>query len=267
MVLSGSEDLQSVLEPLYTTMECLISNFPSFLLKAATLSTDTVLSSNAFHKSTTLALKNFCHSVPFLFLNNLYLCTRVTLLGANSKNLSHCIDSFPVILKYNFLFRFRKSSLRNAADLYQMVARGLSEAKPLWRREGGRESQLRNACQRRSLSGCQREGVATKKRLSEAKPLWSEGAIAGEREGGERSERDGHRCKYRQHRRNLNTSPEARGLPQSEGHSRSYSLYSPLSMSLIFWPCLSVCFALYHIAVDQSKLCFFVSSLPAFLNF
>src|SRR6218665_1681929 len=50
------------------------------------------------------------------------------------------------------------SSLRNAADLYQMVARGLSEAKPLWRREGGRESQLRNACQRRSLSGCQREG-------------------------------------------------------------------------------------------------------------
>src|SRR6218665_2609499 len=88
MVLSGSEDLQSVLEPLYTTMECLISPFPSFLLKAVTLSTDTVLSSNAFHKSTTLALKKFCPSVPFLFLNNLYLCPRVTLLGANSKNLS-----------------------------------------------------------------------------------------------------------------------------------------------------------------------------------
>src|SRR6218665_4191834 len=34
-------------------------NFPSFLLKAVTLSTDTVLSSNAFHKSTALALKNF----------------------------------------------------------------------------------------------------------------------------------------------------------------------------------------------------------------
>src|SRR6218665_996475 len=67
-----------------------------------------------------------------------------------------------------------------------MVARGLSEAKPLWRREGGRESQLRNACQRRSLSGCQREGVATKERLSEAKPLWREGGReGGEREGGE----------------------------------------------------------------------------------
>src|SRR6218665_2435481 len=98
MVLSGSEDLQSVLEPLYTTMECLISQFPSFLLKAVTLSTDTVLSSNAFHKSTTLALQNVCPSVPFLFLNNLYLCPRVTLLVANSKNLSNCIDSFPVII-------------------------------------------------------------------------------------------------------------------------------------------------------------------------
>src|SRR6218665_1243446 len=127
-----------------------------------------------------------------------------------------------------------------------MVARGLSEAKLLWRREGGRESQLRNACQRRSLSRCQREGVATKERLSEAKPLWREGGRErrGKRvRGGERSERDGHRCKYRQHRRNLNTSPEARGLPQSEGHYRSYSFYSPLSMPLIFWPCLSVCFA------------------------
>src|SRR6218665_3969088 len=63
-----------------------------------TLSTETVLSSNSFHKSTTLALKNFCPIVPFLFLNNLYLCPRVPLLGANSKNLSHCIDSFPVIV-------------------------------------------------------------------------------------------------------------------------------------------------------------------------
>src|SRR6218665_1254232 len=101
MVLSGSEDLQSVLEPLYTTMECLISQFSYiFLLKAVTLSTDTILSSNAFHKSTTLVLKNFCPSVRFLFLNNLYLCPRVTLLGANSKNLSDCIDSFPVIILY-----------------------------------------------------------------------------------------------------------------------------------------------------------------------
>src|SRR6218665_3118040 len=46
-----------------------------------TLSTETVLSSNSFHKSTTLALKNFCPIVPFLFLNNLYLCPRVPLLG------------------------------------------------------------------------------------------------------------------------------------------------------------------------------------------
>src|SRR6218665_172846 len=76
-------------------------NNPIFLvslLKTVTLSTETVLSSNSFHKSTTLALKNFCPNVPFLFLNNLYLCPRVPLLGANSKNLSHCIDSFPVII-------------------------------------------------------------------------------------------------------------------------------------------------------------------------
>src|SRR6218665_3703811 len=72
------------------------------------LSTDTVLSSNAFHKSTTLALKNFCPSVPFLFLNNVYLCPRVTLLGANSKNLSDCIDSFPVSyrLRLSLLWSF-----------------------------------------------------------------------------------------------------------------------------------------------------------------
>src|SRR6218665_3204211 len=110
--------------------------------------------------------------------------------------------------------------------------------------------------------------------LRRRRPLWREGWREGWRDsrgkivrGGEQSERNRHRCKYRQHRRNLNTSPEARGLPQSEGHYRSYSLYSPLSMPLIFWPCLSVCLALYHIVVDQSKLCFFVSSLPAFLNF
>src|SRR6218665_3971888 len=87
-------------------MEYLIANFPSFLLKAVTLSTETVLSSNSFHKSTTLALKNFCPSVPFLFLNNLYLCPRVTLLGANSKNLSDCIDSFP-----DYSYRLRLSLL------------------------------------------------------------------------------------------------------------------------------------------------------------
>src|SRR6218665_391227 len=168
-----------------------------------------------------------------------------------------------------------------------MVARGLSEAKPLWRPEGGRESQLRTAvrgeaCLEAKFRG--REGVATKERLSEAKPLWrpaggregrrkvwrdvgKEGGRVGGREGeclpgslsggsdsrgkrvrgGERRERDGHRCEYRQQRRNLNTSPETRGLLQSEGHYRSYSLYSPLSMPLIFWPCLSVCVALYHI--------------------
>src|SRR6218665_1378471 len=131
--------------------------------------------------------------------------------------------------------------------------------------EGGRESQLSNTCQRRSLSGGREGGSDSRgKRVR----------------GGERSERDGHRCTYRQHRRNLNTSPEARGLSQSEGHYRSYSEAFPrakvtigltlsiaLSMPLIFWPCLSVCFALYHIVVDQSKLCFFLSSLPAFLNF
>src|SRR6218665_4227591 len=80
-------------------------NFPSFLLKAVTLSTETVLSSNSFHKSTTLALKNLCPIVPFLFLNNLYLCPRVPLLGANSKNLSHCIDSFPVIISWRNYIR------------------------------------------------------------------------------------------------------------------------------------------------------------------
>src|SRR6218665_2986453 len=106
----------------------------------------------------------------------------------------------------------RESQLRTASD-----RRSLSGCQ----REGGRESQLRNACQRRSLSGGREGGSDSRgKRVR----------------GGEMSERDGHRCKYRQHRRHLNTSPEARGLPQSEGHYRSYSLYSPLSMPLIFWP-------------------------------
>jgi len=59
----------------------IIINFPSILLKAVTLSTETVLSSYSFHKSTTLSLKNFCPNVTLLFLNNLYLCPQVTLLG------------------------------------------------------------------------------------------------------------------------------------------------------------------------------------------
>src|SRR6218665_595063 len=74
------------------------ANMPSFLLKTLTLSTETILSSNSFHKSTTLAQKNFCPIGPFLFLNNLYLCPRVPLLDANSKYLSHCIDSFLVMI-------------------------------------------------------------------------------------------------------------------------------------------------------------------------
>src|SRR6218665_1755769 len=59
---------------------------------------------------------------------------------------------------------------------------------------------------------------------------------------------------------------------------RSYSLYIPLSMPLCFWPCLSFSFALpetnasntadlYHMVGGQRMLSFFVSSLPAFLNF
>src|SRR6218665_1717902 len=77
-------------------MECLITHFPSFLLKAVILPTETVpgLSSNSFHKFTTLALQNFCPNVPFLFLNNLYICPRITLLGANSTNITHCMDSY-----------------------------------------------------------------------------------------------------------------------------------------------------------------------------
>ena len=59
----------------------------------------TVLSSGPFHKSTTLALKNFCPNAPFGFLNSLYtcMCPRVALLSANSKNLFHSRASSPVI--------------------------------------------------------------------------------------------------------------------------------------------------------------------------
>src|SRR6218665_2410949 len=63
-------------------MKCLITQFSQLPFKNC----ETVLSSNSFHKSTTLALKNFCPNVPLLFLNNSYLCPRVPLLGANSKN-------------------------------------------------------------------------------------------------------------------------------------------------------------------------------------
>src|SRR6218665_4124977 len=68
-------------------------------------------------------------------------------------------------------------------------------------------------------------------------PLWREGGrdSRGKRvRGGERSERDGHRCEYRHHRRNLKTSPEARGLPLSEGHSIGLTLSIALSLCLSF---------------------------------
>src|SRR6218665_1333246 len=118
-----------------------------------------------------------------------------------------------------------------------MVGRDLSEAKPLWRPEGGiPQVATKEPCQRRSLSGGQRDGERANaspetSRVAKAyvgrrpagwrRPLWREGGSdnRGKRvRGGERSERDGHRCEYRHHRRNLKTSPEARGLPQSEGH-------------------------------------------------
>ena len=70
----------------------------------------TVLSSKSFHKSTTLALKNFCPNASFVFLHNFYLFCQVTLSGANSKNLSHCIDCFPVII----LSRLHLSLLRSS---------------------------------------------------------------------------------------------------------------------------------------------------------
>src|SRR6218665_2256990 len=71
-------------------------------------------------------------------------------------------------------------------------------------------------------------------------------------------------------------SPPAGRSP--EALYRSYSLYIPLSMPLCFWPCLSFSFALpetnasntadlYHMVGGQRMLSFFVSSLPAFLNF
>src|SRR6218665_3080723 len=69
-----------------------------------------------------------------------------------------------------------------------MVARGLSEAKPLWRPEGGgegwrvgsRKSHLRNAYQRRSLAGGQRG----ERGMEGRREGWREGAREGGGEGG-----------------------------------------------------------------------------------
>src|SRR6218665_1621568 len=76
------------------------------------------------------------------------------------------------------------------------------------------------------------------KPLEWRRPLWKEGGGSDSRgkrvRGGKRSERDGHRCEYRQHRQNLKTSPEARGLPQSEGHSIGLTLSIALSLCLSF---------------------------------
>lgn len=41
-------------------LEEIMSNFPSFSLKAETVSTETVSSSRPFHNSTTAVLKNLC---------------------------------------------------------------------------------------------------------------------------------------------------------------------------------------------------------------
>src|SRR6218665_4017149 len=99
-----------------------------------------------------------------------------------------------------------------------MVARDLSEAKPLWRPEGRREGE----CLPGSLS--HGEGLRKPKACRRAKASLEARGREGGREGGrnggtdsrgkrerggERSERDGHRGQYRQHRRNSKTSPEA----------------------------------------------------------
>src|SRR6218665_1238627 len=109
-----------------------------------------------------------------------------------------------------------------------MVARGEASLEA-GRWERGRESQLRNACQRRSLSGG-REGGREGGSDSRGKRV----------RGWERSERDGHRCKYRQHRRNLNTSPEAFprakvtiGLTLSIALSLCLSFFGNVSLSVL----------------------------------
>lgn len=89
MVLSSSEACVKTLQTTKGSLNSLLS------LKAVAISAATVLSFRSHRKSTTLAPKNnVCPNVPFVFLNNLYPCPRVTLLGANSNNLSH----FPVII-------------------------------------------------------------------------------------------------------------------------------------------------------------------------
>jgi len=78
-----------------------------------------------------------------------------------------------------------------------MVARGLSEAKPLWRPEGGRANASPEA---------HGEGLQEGDGLSGGREVWREGGgdSRGKRvRGGERRERDGHRGEYRQHRRNF----------------------------------------------------------------
>src|SRR6218665_2469297 len=75
-----------------------------------------------------------------------------------------------------------------------MVARGLSEAKPLWRPEGGREGRRANASRKRMA-----KAYVGRSPAGERWPLWRpqggmeggrEEGIAGERERGEGRERD-----------------------------------------------------------------------------
>src|SRR6218665_4174092 len=69
-------------------------------------STEAVLPSKPFSKSTHLALENFCPDVLFCFLNTglhvpivyTYLCSRFASFGTNTKNLSDCSASFPLII-------------------------------------------------------------------------------------------------------------------------------------------------------------------------
>src|SRR6218665_507096 len=85
-------------------MECLMAHFP-YLLRAVTLSTATVVSSSPFRNFTitTLALKNCCLKKGFL--NSLYLCPRIVMFGANSKNLPD-FQSFVAFAGYIILLLF-----------------------------------------------------------------------------------------------------------------------------------------------------------------
>src|SRR6218665_1236715 len=97
----------------------------------------------------------------------------------------------------------------NAADLYHMVARGLSEAKAY---VGRRPTP--KALEARGRKGGREGGDSRGKRVGGG----GERGEGGERRekrgrGGERRERDGHRGEYRQHRRIYTRWLEARGLP------------------------------------------------------